>query len=59
MELNPTHYSWLVEFYQKNPIPKVCAAATCSSPHRRGSMRGPRMQLAEGRAASHACAAHT
>ncbi|GBF89839.1 hypothetical protein Rsub_02543 [Raphidocelis subcapitata] len=23
MELNPTHYSWLVEFYKVNPIPKV------------------------------------
>ncbi|GBF89866.1 hypothetical protein Rsub_02570 [Raphidocelis subcapitata] len=23
MELNPIHYSWLVEFYKENPIPKV------------------------------------
>ena len=23
MEINPTHYSWLLMFYQKNPIPKV------------------------------------
>lgn len=30
METNANVYSWLVEFYKSNPIPKVCPSAPVS-----------------------------
>jgi hypothetical protein len=54
MEINPTHYSWLIEFYKANPIPKVrprgratalvppqkaCMYRAARHPHHAGAVR--------------------